>query len=174
MWPGGAFGRRGRIPPDEMAQPGRVLAHADAPEWTETLTAAQRGDAAALDDLTQAAVAVLGPWGRESGIRPDQIWSLQLTGNTLAPISRTRSAVSASGPARRWRCPGGAPMTPTGDRGRVLARRDYSAGPADEPPSGRCCSSSTRPGLAGRSPSLPLLREAGASAVLPLVIHRSV
>ena len=31
MWPGGAFGRRGRIPPDEMAQPGRVLAHADAP-----------------------------------------------------------------------------------------------------------------------------------------------
>ena len=135
--------------------PGRVLAHADAPEWTETLTAAQRGDAAALDDPTQAAVAVLGPWGRESGIRPDQIWSLQLTGNTLAPISRDALRRIGQRTGATMAVPGRRPDD-ANSATEAAYWRDAITVPADEPPSGRCCSSSTRPGLAGRSPSLPL------------------
>src|SRR6476660_1001830 len=33
MWPGGAFGQRGRIAPNLMAEQGRTVIFADAPEW---------------------------------------------------------------------------------------------------------------------------------------------
>jgi ATP-dependent DNA helicase RecQ len=175
MWPGGAFGRRGRIPPDEMARPGRVLAHADAPEWTDTLTAAQRGDTAAIDDLTQAAVAVLGPWGRESGIRPDQIWSLQLTGNALAPdlADGLRRIGQRTGAAMAVR-PGG-PADDANSAAEAAHWRDAIAVPADDPPSGAVLLvvDETRSGWPVTI-AAAALREAGASAVLPLVIHRSV
>ena len=39
MWPGGDFGSRGRIPAEVMADEGRVLIHADAPEWRELIQA---------------------------------------------------------------------------------------------------------------------------------------
>ncbi|GAA3717939.1 DEAD/DEAH box helicase [Gordonia hankookensis] len=84
MWPGGAFGTRGRIPAGLAAEPGRVLAHADAPEWTDLLAAARRGDGQALADLGDAAVATLSSWVRDGGIRPDVIASLRLTGTVIA------------------------------------------------------------------------------------------
>ncbi len=84
MWPGGEFGRRGRIAADLLAEPGRVLAHADAPEWVEVLAAARRGDEHALAELGDAAVATLAAWVRETGIRADVIVFLRLTGTNLA------------------------------------------------------------------------------------------
>ena len=48
MWPGGDFGSRGRIPAELMADEGRVLILADAPEWRELVAGALRvGDASA-------------------------------------------------------------------------------------------------------------------------------
>ena len=84
MWPGGEFGRRGRISADLLAEPGRVLAHADAPEWVEVLAAARNGDERALAELGDAAVATLAAWVRDTGIRADVIVSLRLTGTVLA------------------------------------------------------------------------------------------
>ena len=37
MWPGGAFGQRGRIAPNLMAEQGRTVIFADAPEWREVV-----------------------------------------------------------------------------------------------------------------------------------------
>ena len=60
MWPGGEFGARGRIPAELMAEPGRVLVFADAPEWRELLAEAGRGPAPAeiLDGMRPAAGGV--------------------------------------------------------------------------------------------------------------------
>ncbi|MFT3899021.1 MAG: DEAD/DEAH box helicase [Gordonia sp. (in: high G+C Gram-positive bacteria)] len=174
MWPGGAFGARGRIQPDQLAQPGRVLAHADAPEWQEVLAGARGGDAAALGELADAAVATLGPWGRESGIRPDQIWSLRLTGSPLAEdlAARLRDIGKRTGGAITVR-PGG-PPDDTNSAVEAAHWRDAIDLPAD-PPSGAVLLvvDDTRSGWPVTIAAAKL-REAGASAVLPLVVHRSV
>ncbi|MFT4200956.1 RecQ family ATP-dependent DNA helicase [Gordonia sp. (in: high G+C Gram-positive bacteria)] len=174
MWPGGAFGTRGRIAPDQMAEPGRVLAHADAPEWQEVLSAARGGDAQALTELADAAVETLGPWGRESGIRPDQIWSLPLTGSSIAAdlADRLRHIGKRPGGALTVR-PGG-PPDDTNSAVEAAHWRDAVDVPAD-PPSGAVLLvvDDTRSGWPVTIAAAKL-REAGASAVLPLVVHRSV
>ena len=173
MWPGGAFGTRGRISRDQSAEPGRVLAHADAPEWHDVLAAARSGDPGALDELTQAAVATLGPWGRESGIRPNEIWSLGLTGSTLAD--------DLAGELRRIGRRGGGtfsvrPGSPAGDANSAAEAahwRDAIDSPGSPSGAVLLVVDETRTGwpvtIAAQQ-----LRAAGASAVLPLVIHRSV
>ncbi|GAB11660.1 putative ATP-dependent DNA helicase [Gordonia araii NBRC 100433] len=176
MWPGGAFGTRGRIQPAQMAEPGRVLAHADAPEWQEVLIAAQHGDEQALRELSDAAVATLGPWGRESGIRPDQIWSLRLTGHTLAAdlAEELRRIGKRTGGTVAVR-PGG-PSDEANSAAEAAHWRDaISLLDEQEAPSGAVLLvvDDTRSGwpvtIAAQQ-----LRDAGAAAVLPLVIHRSV
>lgn len=175
MWPGGAVGR-GRIPAGRLAEPGRVLAHADAPEWSELLAAARNHDPQALADLGEAAVTTLSGWVREVGIRPDVICSLRVTGTSLAEdLAAHLCAVGKR--------PGASFPVRAGDR----APRD-APGAAEaahwqerlgEPPSG----------LAGLAVLLVVdesrsgwpitlaasaLREAGARAVMPLLIHRTV
>lgn len=56
--------RWGKIPAQLMAEPGRILAHADAPEWTDVLSGARDGDEAAVAELADAAVAALAPCTR--------------------------------------------------------------------------------------------------------------
>ncbi|GED96771.1 RecQ family ATP-dependent DNA helicase [Gordonia crocea] len=175
MWPGGAFGTRGRIPPTQLAEPGRVLAHADAPEWQEVLAGVRRGDAEAVDELAQAALATLGPWGRESGIRPDEIWSLGLTGGSTATDL-------ADALRRIGRRPGGAvavrPGGPADDANSAAEAAHWRDAISIDPgahPSGAVVLvvDDTRSGwpvtIAAQQ-----LRDAGATAVLPLVVHRSV
>lgn len=175
MWPGGTFGTRGRISPGLAAEPGRVLAHADAPEWADLLADARRGDDAALRDLGDAAVATLSAWVRESGRRPDVIASLRLTGTMLAEhVAEHLRAVG--------RRPGGRFPVHAGDgpgreaTGATEAAywRDHLGDPPD---------------VAGQTVLLVVdetssgwpitvaaaaLREAGADAVMPLLLHRSV
>ncbi|MGV9826707.1 RecQ family ATP-dependent DNA helicase [Gordonia sp. NPDC003429] len=176
MWPGGDFGRRGRIPADLAAAEGRVLAHADAPEWSDLLTAARDHDTQALADLGDAAVATLSAWVRSTGVRPDLILSLRLTGTGLADDLAEHLRVVG-------RRPGGALPVRQGDPpgrdapGAVEAGywRDHLGDPPPEV-SGQAVLlvvDETRSGwpitLAAAA-----LREAGASAVLPLLIHRTV
>lgn len=175
MWPGGAFGARGRIPAELAAEPGRVLAHADAPEWQDVLLAAQHGEEQALDEMAGAAVATLRPWGQESGVRPDQIWSLRLTGHDLAAqlAERLRAIGQRTGAALTVR-PGG-PSDDANSAAEAAHWRDAIDVPADSAPSGAVLLvvDDTRSGWPV-TVAAAKLREAGATAVLPLVIHRSV
>ena len=173
MWPGGVFGSRGRIPAGQLAEPGRVLAFADAPQWGETLAAARTGDDAARDELTQAAVAVLADWGR-AGIRPDVICALDLgTGIATDLAARLRTVGRREG-ADFPVAPGPGPGRDANGAAEAAHWRDR-LGPA--------------PSFGGASVLLVIdettstwpitlaaaaLREAGAGAVLPLLVHQSV
>ncbi len=61
MWPGGAFGSRGRIPAEEAHDEGRTLVFADAPEWRETVAALFARDAPAPAEVGEACVRLLQP-----------------------------------------------------------------------------------------------------------------
>lgn len=175
MWPGGAFGTRGRINASLAAEPGRVLAHADAPEWADLLLDARRGDETAQRDLGDAAVATLSAWVREAGIRPDVIMSLRLTGTMLAEqvaqhLCDVGRRPGLAYPVRSGDGPG---RDATGATEAVYWRDHLGDVPevadqvvllvVDETGSGWPVT------LAAAA-----LREAGATAVLPLLIHRTV
>ncbi|GAC70575.1 RecQ family ATP-dependent DNA helicase [Gordonia soli] len=175
MWPGGDFGSRGRIPAGQAAEVGRVLAHADAPEWSEVLAGARAGDDGAVAELGDAAVATLSSWVRDAGVRPDVIVSLDLLGGQLAErvadhlrtVGRRPGGVfpvnSGGGPAADatgaveavyWRDHLGSPPE-VGDQVVLLVTDSSSSGwPVT---------------LAAAA-----LRDAGARAVLPLLVHRTV
>ena len=174
MWPGGSFGTRGRIPAAVAAEPGRILAHADAPEWVEVLAGARRGDERALAELGEAAVATLGAWGRESGIRPDVILSLRLTGTTLAETLAAHLRTVGRREGGEFPTLMGDP--PTDATGAVEASywRDH-LGPAPAV-DGQAVLLVVDASSSGWPVTLAAaaLREAGATAVLPLLIHRTV
>ncbi|GAA3969787.1 RecQ family ATP-dependent DNA helicase [Gordonia caeni] len=173
MWPGGAFGSRGRIPAGQLAEPGRVLAFADAPQWGDTLAAARTGDDAARDELTQAAVAVLADWGR-AGIRPDLICALDLGTGIATDLAARLRAVGRREGTDFPVTPGPGPGRDANGAAEAVHWRDR-LGPA--------------PAFGGASVLLVIdettstwpitlaaaaLAEAGAGAVLPLLIHQSV
>jgi ATP-dependent DNA helicase RecQ len=80
MWPGGAFGRRGRIPAAQMAQTGRAIAFADAPEWRELLASTFARDGEPTPELREAAVAALGRWSDSWPARPQVVVSMSVAG----------------------------------------------------------------------------------------------
>ncbi|MCF8609572.1 DEAD/DEAH box helicase [Gordonia sp. HY285] len=175
MWPGGSFGRRGRIPAELAAEAGRVLAFADAPQWGDVLDAAKNGDATARDRLSESAVAVLADWGRRGGIRPETIVSLDLRGGDLAAdlAERLRSVGRRPGTAYPV-VAGPVPSRDATSATEAAYWRDHlgSAPPevaglavllvVDETSSGWAIT------LAAAS-----LREAGASAVSPMLVHQT-
>lgn len=174
MWPGGEFGTRGRVPAGVAAEPGRVLAHADAPEWTEVLAAARNGDEHALGELGDAAVATLSAWVRDTGMRPDVIVSLRLTGTNLAETlaAHLRDVGRRGGGTFPVRM--GDP--PTDATGTVEAAywRDHLGDAPDV--AGQAVLLVVDASSSGWPITLAAarLREAGATAVLPLLIHRTV
>lgn len=180
MWPGGAFGQRGRIGPDVKAEVGRVLIHADAPEWLDVLRAANSGDTPAVAEVADAAVATLSAWVRAAGIRPDSIVSLRLTGSDLAEsvAEQLRTVGRRPGtvmPVRPGRTPD------AGATGAVEAAywRDHLAAPDPTGPdavAGQVVLLVADASTSGwpLTVAAAALRTAGASAVMPLLIHRTV
>ncbi|WP_179480811.1 DEAD/DEAH box helicase [Allobranchiibius huperziae] len=176
MWPGGAFGAKGRIPPQLAAAPGRVLVHADAAEWSELRAGPLRHDAAAPPELQEAAVRVLAGWKDDWPARPDLVVSCAVEGHPeltsslaeqLATVGRMRyTAWSVGTPdvvdlasadeAAAWRTAFAGSDLPSVDGQNVLLVLDAS-----------------RSGWSV-TVAAATLREAGASAVLPLLIHRTV
>ena len=178
MWPGGAFGSRGRIPGDEMHENGRVLIHADAPEWREAVAAMFARDAPAPSDVLEASVRALAGWRSSWSARPEVVVDLAaagfpvLTGSVadhIAQVGRLDRATLAAPPARQDL--------------RDLSSADEAAwwrdqvGPGTVPTdavSGRSvllvvdASSSMWPVTVAAA----ALRRAGAAAVLPLLLHR--
>jgi ATP-dependent DNA helicase RecQ len=177
MWPGGAFGARGRIPAEESHDVGRSLVFADAPEWRESVAALFARDAPAPADVTDACVRLLSQWATVWRSRPEVVVDLstcglpQMTGSVadhLASVGRLDRATLAG--------PTGAPdLRELSSADEAAYWRDHlDAGPVADAVSGRTvllvvdASSSLWPVTLASA----VLRRAGAAAVLPLLLHR--
>jgi ATP-dependent DNA helicase RecQ len=176
MWPGGAFGSRGRIPVEVMAEPGRVIVYADAPEWRGLTATVLTHDGPAPDELKQACVEALSGWRSEWSSRPEIVVGLaaagcaDLTAEVVDHIASVGRLPSVALPV---------PPTDTGDlasaeeatRWRDVIDVDPDVSAAVD---GRTvllvvdASSSLWPVTIGAAK----LRESGATTVLPLLLHR--
>jgi ATP-dependent DNA helicase RecQ len=83
MWPGGAFGSRGRIPAGLMAETGRAIVYADAPEWRELVASTFAHDGPPPQELRDAAVGALGHWRDSWPARPEVVVALPAAGYPL-------------------------------------------------------------------------------------------
>ncbi|MGH3508856.1 MAG: RecQ family ATP-dependent DNA helicase [Nocardioidaceae bacterium] len=177
MWPGGAFGSRGRIPADEAAEVGRTLVFADAPEWREVIAGLFAADAPAPPAVLDGCVRVLAGWRGSWPARPEVVVDLAAAGYPSMVGSVADHLASVGGLERASLRPGRVPSQP-----RDLGSADEAAFWRDELPAvpdgadvtGRAvllvvdATSSTWPVTVAAS----LLRRAGASVVLPLLVHR--
>ncbi|GAB3583736.1 RecQ family ATP-dependent DNA helicase [Calidifontibacter terrae] len=175
MWPGGAFGTRGRIPPQLQADLGQVLVHADAPEWGDELRGCLGQGSAASSDLLDHAVRTLADWKNSWAQRPTCVISIATAANSdlatsvaehLAGVGRfphaawPATAVSGDQPggqeAAGWReqLAGGPPTDVAGQTVLLVIDRTASGWVA--------------------TVAAAALRDHGADRVLPLVIHRTV
>ncbi|HJR38722.1 MAG TPA: helicase-related protein, partial [Nocardioidaceae bacterium] len=206
MWPGGAFGSRGRIAADEMPEIGRTLVFADAPEWRETIAAMFARDAAAPDDVLQACVRMLSSWRSSWAARPEVVVDLPaagfplLTGSvadhlaSVGKLARASFAAAAAGGDGTASSDGGGAVSGEGrgpgGRSRLEELREMNS--AEEAAFWRDrlhggAADSVTESVAGRSVLLvvdatssiwpitvasAVLRRAGASVVLPLLLHR--
>jgi ATP-dependent DNA helicase RecQ len=174
MWPGGAFGSRGKIPAGLMAEPGRAIVYADAPEWREVVRAAFASDGPAPEELLSGSVATMTKWRATWFARPDVVVALPAAGFgaltesvaahlatvgrldraglDLAEPPRDVSTLSSAEEAAAWR-------TAIGGGGGVAGRTVLLVVDA---------TSSLWPVTVAAAH----LRDAGATAVLPLVLHR--
>jgi ATP-dependent DNA helicase RecQ len=192
MWPGGAFGSRGRIAAGEMPEVGRTLVFADAPEWRQTVAAVFGRDAPAPAEVTDACVRLLASWRSSWSSRPEVVVDLPAAGYPLltasvadhlaavgrlerAPLPvRPGSGSASAGPGR------GVPGAPPDVRELSSAeeaafwRDALDVGELGSAVQGRSvllvvdASSSLWPITVAAA----LLRRSGASVVLPLLLHR--
>ncbi len=177
MWPGGAFGRRGRIPPEEAAEAGRALVYADAPEWREAVAAMFARDAPAPAEVTDACVRLLATWRASWPARPEVVVDLPAAGFAIlaGSVADHLAEVGRLGRARM-----AVPRPPDGLRDlgsaeeAALWRDALDAGRVAADVSGRTvllvvdATSTLWPVTVGAA----ALRRAGAARVLPLLLHR--
>ncbi len=179
MWPGGDFGSRGRIPAELMADEGRVLIHADAPEWREFLSAGLRPDTAAPPDVLEGCVALMSRWRTGWVERPDVVVGLPAAGARVL-IDDLVGHIASVGRLQRAAVDSPAEPVPDGLASAAEAAwwRDRITVPDEQRPA---ISARTVLLVADASSSMwpvtlaaAALREAGARHVLPLVVHRRV
>jgi ATP-dependent DNA helicase RecQ len=177
MWPGGAFGSRGRIPAEESHATGRTLVFADAPEWRETIASIFAQDAPAPDDVLEGCVRLLAQWRTSWPARPEVVVDLSATGSPQLTAS-VADHLAAVGRLERASITG--PATPPDLRelsssDEAAFWRDHlDASPAAAAVAGQVvllvvdATSSLWPVTVASA----VLRRAGASAVLPLLLHK--
>ncbi|MBA3233043.1 MAG: ATP-dependent DNA helicase RecQ [Propionibacteriales bacterium] len=179
MWPGGTFGAKGRIPTELAASEGRVLVYADAPEWRDVISAAFEGDRAGdvPQELLDGAVQTLVRWKGAWPTRPDCVVGLPAAGHTEV-VKQVAGHLASVG---RLPCSNWLPNRRVSER--QASGGEEAAGwrdvlmPPDE----------VRRFVDGQAVLLLVdrtattwpvtvaaaaLREAGATAVLPMVVHR--
>ncbi len=178
MWAGGLVGHRGRIARDVAAEPGRALAFADDPAWSEIggLLADGSPDRELPGPVVDGLVAVLARWSRSwgdrpvivvpmpSAARPATIRSLAVR---LAEVGRLElvDALEQVGPRP-------APDASPAARARALeGRLRLRAGVALPPVPVLLVDDAYRTGWT-MTWAAALLRAAGATAVLPLAVHQ--
>ncbi len=179
MWPGGAFGARGRIAPDELAETGRVLIHADAPEWAEARAALSGPDQPMGEEVLEASVGLLSRWRGDWAARPEVVVGLPAAGRATA-VASVADHLAGVGRLDRVDLQGVRPVPGDPSSGEEAAHwRDALAGPVEgvaDQVRGRTVLlvvDATRSGWAVTL-AAAMLRRAGASLVLPLVLHRTV
>ena len=183
MWPGGAFGARGRIPAQLSADPGRVIIHAAAAEWENDLADDRRGGGAQepSPQLRESAVRVLAAWATTWRRRPSCVLAIPtrvgpegVAGQRVSALAQHLGEVGRL-PVATW---DGVPPHTEGLSGTQVATawRDAFAAAALPDVAGASVlllvdttSTTWEPTVAAAA-----LREAGADVVLPLVVHRSV
>jgi len=178
MWPGGAFGSRGRIPPSQMAQVGRVIIFADAPEWHELLALTFASDGEPSRELRDAAVAAMGRWRESWPSRPEVVVSMSVAGfprmtgglaDHLAAVGQLDRAgmliVTDPGDAAPLSSPQEAALW----RQAICVGEDLAAKVADKVVLLVVDASSSQWPI---TVAAAHLRKAKASMVLPLLVHR--
>ncbi|WP_370618234.1 RecQ family ATP-dependent DNA helicase [Mumia sp. Pv 4-285] len=181
MWPGGAFGTRGRIPPDRAVEPGRAIVHADAPEWREAVQTMFAADGPAPQEVLDASVQVLARWKTEWRSRPEVAIALPAAGFTrlvdsvaghLAGVGRLDRADLELAPRS-----GGDVRDLTSADEAALWRDTVTVPPQTQ----SAVDARTVLLVVDATSSLwpftivgAALRAAGASAVLPFLLHRRV
>jgi ATP-dependent DNA helicase RecQ len=174
MWPGGAYGTRGKIAAAEMAEPGRALVYADAPEWRETVAAMFAADAAAPQEVLDASVRLLSGWRSSWVARPELVVALPAAGYPVLAGS-VAGHIAAVGKLGQTELEVAKPPLDLRDRSSAEEAAFWRDG------------IEVRGDVAGRvlllvvdatSSQWPItvaaskLRAAGAHAVLPLLLHR--
>jgi ATP-dependent DNA helicase RecQ len=176
MWPGGAYGQRGRIAADEMAERGRALAFADAPEWRDEVAAMFDRDRAASQEVLDGCVRVLSRWKSSWPARPEVVVDLPAAG---FPALTRSVADHLAGVGRLDRA--SMPLSAAPRDPRELRSAQEAALWRDtlEPPSADLGGRVVLLVIDATSSLWPVtmaaavLRRAGAARVLPLVLHRS-
>jgi ATP-dependent DNA helicase RecQ len=177
MWPGGAFGSRGRIPAELMAEVGRTLVYADAPEWRELVRSAMTHDGPPPEQLSSAAVGVLAEWSGSWSSRPDVVVPLaaagleQLVGGvadhlaSVGRLARTDLRISGERPGPDLSSPEEAAAW----RSAIVVDDEIVPELRDRTVLVVCDASSS---LWPLTVAAAHLRSAGAGRVLPLLLHR--
>ncbi|MFI7065338.1 RecQ family ATP-dependent DNA helicase [Kribbella sp. NPDC050124] len=180
MWPGGAFGAKGRIPAELGAEPGRTIIYADAPEWREVLRGTFTDgppDPDALEALKAGAVAALSRWRGSWSSRPEVVVPLAAAryGRLTAEIADHVAGVGRLDKAELTVNPAGF----TDDLSSAEEAKVWRDGIQVDGPTAQAVAGRTVLLLADASSSQwPItvaaakLRESGAGAVLPLLIHK--
>lgn len=182
MWPGGEFGRRGRIPAGEAAEVGRVLIEKDAPEWEQAIAEGLDRPGDAPQELLDALVGVLVRWRESWRARPDLVVSLATLNANGRPFPLAAQAAEHLGTVGRLEV-GHWLVTPpqfgAGERpaGSAEAAQWQGVIEAGEPPAhvtGRNVLLVVDSTASGWPVTLAAaaLRRSGAATVLPLVIRR--
>jgi ATP-dependent DNA helicase RecQ len=175
MWPGGAFGSRGRIPAEETAAEGRALVFADAPEWRDAVEAMFARDAPAPDDVLAACVRLMTGWRGDWPARPEVVVDLPAAGFPLL-VGSVADHLARVG--RMHRATVGVPTADVRDLGSAQEAALWRDGLDLSRVAGQVEGRSVLLVADATSTQWPvtvaaaLLRRAGASVVLPLVLHR--
>lgn len=174
MWPGGAFGVRGKIAPEVSAEAGRILIYASAPEWESEIA----NPLNASDELKAAAVAALAAWAREWARRPSCVLSLATDASASSQRAHEIGAhLGAVGhlPHAPWQV---SPPQTRGESGAAVAAawRDSLASGSHPPVAGESVLLVVDTSATNWEPTVAAaaLREEGATHVLPLLIHRTM
>ncbi|MBW3086268.1 ATP-dependent RNA helicase RhlB [Austwickia sp. TVS 96-490-7B] len=181
MWPGGSCGRRGRIPERSAVVEGRVLIHADAPEWTVVLRecrVAAATAAAVPEELLAAAVTALSQWRHEWPARPGLVVALD-TGRLPGVAAGVAEHLGQVGrlPVMSWQWGGGvAPVQATSAVSASWWSDRLGVDTVPKMAPGEVVLLVVDASATGWSVTMAgaALRAAGAAVVLPLVIHRQV
>jgi ATP-dependent DNA helicase RecQ len=175
MWASGMAGRRGRIAAGLAVESGRALAFADDPAWPDVAALLAAADAEPPDWLQAAAIELLGRWRRDWSQRPTVVVPIPSRSRRrlvsglaahLAVIGRLEllDVLAVTGAAPR-------PDLSPAARARALEPAMRLSGPVPAGAVVLLVGDTWRTGwtttLAGA-----LLRESGAAAVLPVVIHQ--
>ncbi len=178
MWPGGDWGSRGRIGAGEVAEEGRAVVFADAPAWADVVKEAFATDTAP-PPLLDAAVATLTDWRTGWTARPTVVVGLPAAGfGGLTEQVAAHIAVAGRLPRHTWQ-PAGQVVEGEHAGGTEATAWARALGPDSGRPTMALTGEVVLLVVDRTATQWPVtvaaasLRRAGASAVLPLVVHRT-